>query len=205
MKPMLDNRFLRACAALGTLGATFTVALDVNQAAANTNPGPFVWGPAARLSATPAANQLGLPSTAHFTAATPFGIVRPVRRHARVDKVASAIKRMVGAGDRIAKLPYVYGGGHGSFTSAGYDCSGSVSYVLHAARLLDTPMTSGSLESYGLPGPGKHVTIYANGGHAWMTINGRRFDTIALQETGTRWSSTISSSAGYVVRHPRGF
>jgi hypothetical protein len=111
---------------------------------------------------------------------------------------------MTAGGDRIARLPYLYGGGHGSFTTSGYDCSGSVSYVLHAAGLLSVPLDSSGFESYGLPGPGKHVTVYANGGHAWMTIDGRRFDTIAFQETGTRWSSTIGSSAGYVIRHPRG-
>ena len=112
---------------------------------------------------------------------------------------------MVAAGDRIAHLPYVYGGGHGSFDASGYDCSGSVSYVLHAAGLLSTPEDSSDLESFGQSGPGRHVTIYANGGHAWMTIDGRRFDTNALQETGTRWSPVVSSSDGYVVRHPAGF
>ncbi len=111
---------------------------------------------------------------------------------------------MVAAGDRIAHTPYVYGGGHGSFDAAGYDCSGSVSYVLHAGGLLSVPEDSSGLESFGLPGPGRHVTIYANSTHAWMTIDGRRFDTIAFQETGTRWSSTVGSTAGYVVRHPAG-
>jgi hypothetical protein len=112
---------------------------------------------------------------------------------------------MIRGGDRIARLPYVYGGGHGSFTADGYDCSGSVSYVLHAGGLLTTPEDSGSLESFGQPGRGRHVTIYANAGHAWMTINGRRFDTIAFQETGTRWNRTIPPRAGYTVRHPKGF
>jgi hypothetical protein len=74
--------------------------------------------------------------------------------------------------------------------------------VLHAAGVLSTPDDSSGLEGFGAPGPGRHVTIYANSGHAWMRIDGRRFDTNALQETGTRWSPTISSSAGYVVRHP---
>jgi hypothetical protein len=114
------------------------------------------------------------------------------------------IKEMTAAANLIARLPYVYGGGHGSFSSSGYDCSGSVSFVLHAGGLLSTPADSTGLESFGDPGPGKHVTIYANSSHAWMTIDGRRFDTIALQETGTRWSSTISSESGYVVRHPHG-
>jgi cell wall-associated NlpC family hydrolase len=115
-----------------------------------------------------------------------------------------AIRLMVAAGSRIARLPYTWGGGHGSFNSTGYDCSGSVSYVLHAAGLLSTPADSSGLMSYGDPGPGRHVTIYANSGHALMSIDGRRFDTIALQETGTRWSSQLGSVAGYVVRHPHG-
>jgi hypothetical protein len=115
------------------------------------------------------------------------------------------IARMIAAGDAIAHAPYVYGGGHGSFQSSGYDCSGSVSYVLHAGGLLSSPLDSSALESYGQPGPGRHVTIYANAGHAFMVIDGRRFDTIALQETGTRWSSSIGSTSGYVVRHPAGY
>jgi hypothetical protein len=109
---------------------------------------------------------------------------------------------MIAAGDRIATRPYVYGGGHGSFNSNGYDCSGSVSYVLHAAGLLKAPMDSTELESYGRGGPGRYVSIYANSGHAWMTIQGRRFDTVAQGETGSRWSSKMASTSGYVVRHP---
>jgi peptidoglycan hydrolase-like protein with peptidoglycan-binding domain len=117
---------------------------------------------------------------------------------------SAAIARMIAAGDRIATRPYVYGGGHGSFTSSGYDCSGSVSYVLHAAGLLSSPEDSTALESFGEPGPGRYVTIYANAGHAWMTIEGRRFDTIALAEHGSRWTSIPGETSGYVVRHPAG-
>jgi hypothetical protein len=120
------------------------------------------------------------------------------------DPVVTRVRSMVAAGDRIARLPYLWGGGHGSFAAAGYDCSGSVSYVLHAAGLLSAPLDSTGFESYGLPGPGLHVTIYANAEHAWMTIDGRRFDTIAFQETGTRWSSIVTSGAAYVERHPAG-
>jgi peptidoglycan hydrolase-like protein with peptidoglycan-binding domain len=118
---------------------------------------------------------------------------------------SSKVQAMVAAGNQIATTPYVYGGGHGSFSSSGYDCSGSVSYVLHAAGLLGTPMDSSSLESYGDAGPGAHVTIYANAGHAWMTIDGRRFDTSAQSQTGgSRWSSSMAPTSGYVVRHPTG-
>jgi len=110
---------------------------------------------------------------------------------------------MIAAADHIANTPYVYGGGHGSFVSSGYDCSGSVSYVLHAGGLLSSPEDSTALESYGAPGPGQHVTIYANSGHAWMTIDGRRFDTGG--GGGSRWKSAPRSGAGFVVRHPVGY
>jgi peptidoglycan hydrolase-like protein with peptidoglycan-binding domain len=114
------------------------------------------------------------------------------------------IGAMIAAANQIATRPYVWGGGHGSFQSAGYDCSGSVSYVLHAAGLLSSPLDSTALESYGAPGPGKYVTIYANAGHAWMTINGRRFDTSAMWQSGSRWGGA-RSGAGFVVRHPPGY
>jgi peptidoglycan hydrolase-like protein with peptidoglycan-binding domain len=117
---------------------------------------------------------------------------------------SSVLARVIAAGDEIATRPYVFGGGHGSFQSSGYDCSGSVSYALHGGGLLSSPEDSTALESYGEPGPGRHITIYANSEHAWMVVDGKRFDTIAQQETGTRWSSTMMSTAGYVARHPAG-
>jgi peptidoglycan hydrolase-like protein with peptidoglycan-binding domain len=117
---------------------------------------------------------------------------------------SSVVARVISAGDEIATRPYVFGGGHGSFQSTGYDCSGSVSYALHGGGLLSSPEDSSALESYGEPGPGKYITIYANAEHAWMVVDGKRFDTIAQQETGTRWSSTMMSTAGYVARHPDG-
>jgi cell wall-associated NlpC family hydrolase len=132
------------------------------------------------------------------TAGSPSGSSSPS------GSASAEIAAMVSAGDAIATKPYVYGGGHGSFNSYGYDCSGSVSYVLHAAGLLSSPEDSSGLESYGAAGPGRYVTIYANAGHAFIVIDGRRFDTIALAETGTRWSSTLGSTGGYVVRHPVG-
>ena len=117
---------------------------------------------------------------------------------------SSVVSRVIAAGDEIATRPYVFGGGHGSFQSAGYDCSGSVSYALHGGGLLSSPEDSSALESYGEAGPGKDITIYANAEHAWMVVDGKRFDTIAQQETGTRWSSSMMSTAGYVARHPDG-
>jgi peptidoglycan hydrolase-like protein with peptidoglycan-binding domain len=120
-------------------------------------------------------------------------------------EASSIVARVIAAADEIATRPYVYGGGHGSFQSYGYDCSGSVSYALHGGGLLSSPEDSTGLESYGEAGPGRYITIYANAEHAYMTIDGRRFDTVALQEDGSRWSdSSGDDGGGFVERHPDG-
>jgi peptidoglycan hydrolase-like protein with peptidoglycan-binding domain len=115
------------------------------------------------------------------------------------------VARVIAAGEEIATRPYVYGGGHGSFQSAGYDCSGSVSYALHGGGLISSPEDSSEFEGYGAPGPGQHITIYANSEHVFMVVDGKRFDTVAQSEGGSRWSSSMASTGGYVVRHPEGF
>ncbi len=114
------------------------------------------------------------------------------------------VKRIIAAANEIAELPYKYGGGHGSFRDSGYDCSGSVSYALHGGGLLERAMPSGSFMDWGDAGPGRWVTIYANGGHMYMEVAGLRFDTSARRETGGRWTTTSRNPSGYVVRHPRG-
>jgi peptidoglycan hydrolase CwlO-like protein len=116
----------------------------------------------------------------------------------------AAVAQVIAAGNAIATLPYVYGGGHASFHADGYDCSGSVSYALAAAGLVSSPMTSGAFESWGEPGPGRWITVYANPGHVWMEVAGWRFDTVALSEGGTRWSRGGGEFSGFVVRHPPG-
>jgi peptidoglycan hydrolase-like protein with peptidoglycan-binding domain len=113
------------------------------------------------------------------------------------------VRRAIRAANRIARAPYRYGGGHRSFTDSGYDCSGSISYVLHAAGVLRRPRDSGGFMSYGRSGRGRWITIYAHGGHAFMVINGRRYDTSALSG-GSRWTSTMRSTSGFTVRHPPG-
>ena len=113
------------------------------------------------------------------------------------------VRRVIAAGNRIAHKPYRYGGGHGSFNDSGYDCSGSVSYALHGGGLLSVPKDSGEFMSYGAPGPGRHITIYANPGHVYMVVHGRRFDTSGAGG-GSRWQWEQRSSAGYTVRHPPG-
>jgi hypothetical protein len=114
------------------------------------------------------------------------------------------VRRIIAAGNRIADKPYKYGGGHGQWEDSGYDCSGSVSYALHGAGYLSAALTSGDFMSWGSPGPGRWVTIYAAPGHVYMIVNGRRFDTTGRAENGTRWQTAERSSAGYVVRHPPG-
>jgi peptidoglycan hydrolase CwlO-like protein len=116
----------------------------------------------------------------------------------------AAVAQVIAAGNAIATLPYIWGGGHGSFQSAGYDCSGSVSYALAAAGLLSSPLDSTGFESWGDPGPGRWITVYANADHAWMEVAGWRFDTVALAETGTRWAQGGGEFAGMVERHPPG-
>jgi cell wall-associated NlpC family hydrolase len=111
--------------------------------------------------------------------------------------------QVVEAANQIARTPYRWGGGHGAWRDKGYDCSGSVSFALAAAGLLSQPLDSTRFMSYGNAGPGKWITIYANAGHAWMTIAGLRFDTGGLK-SGTRWQASMRSTDGFVVRHPPG-
>src|SRR6201995_2738391 len=118
------------------------------------------------------------------------------------------VKRVIAAANHIRTTPYIWGGGHGSFVSSGYDCSGAVSYALHGGRLLSTPLVSGSLETFGEAGPGKWITIYANASHAYMVVAGLRFDTAGDESgTGPRWHATTAAAAPgrYVVRHPVGY
>jgi peptidoglycan hydrolase CwlO-like protein len=116
----------------------------------------------------------------------------------------AAVAQVIAAGNAIATLPYIYGGGHASFHADGYDCSGSVSYALAAAGLVTSPMVSGQFEDWGDPGPGRWITIYANADHVWMEVAGWRFDTVALAEDGTRWARGGGEFSGFVVRHPPG-
>jgi len=119
----------------------------------------------------------------------------------------AAVKAAIAAANSIASTPYVWGGGHGSWYSYGYDCSGAVSFALYGAGLLTTPLTSGSLESYGEPGPGDWITIYANATHTYAVIAGLRWDTAGNPEgvSGPRWHAEPPYPDGYVVRHPAGY
>ena len=115
------------------------------------------------------------------------------------------VKRVILAGNQIAKFPYRWGGGHGAWRDNGYDCSGSVSFALAGAGLLGRPLTSGDFIGFGREGVGDWITIYTNPGHVFMVVAGLRFDTSGRGgRDGTRWQQAPRSTAGFVVRHVPG-
>ncbi len=115
-----------------------------------------------------------------------------------------AVQDAIAAANSIATTPYIWGGGHGSFESEGYDCSGAVSFALHGGGFLESPLDSTGLETWGEPGPGQWITVYANAEHAWMVIAGIAFDTVG--GPGPRWHDPwVDSPEGFVARHPAGY
>ncbi|HEX3736397.1 MAG TPA: hypothetical protein VHV53_02555 [Solirubrobacterales bacterium] len=122
------------------------------------------------------------------------------------ESAPAAVKAAIAAANVIHTRPYIWGGGHARWWSPGYDCSGAVSYALHGAGLITTPMDSGEMMNWGVPGKGRWITIYANAGHAFAVIDGLRWDTAGDSEgTGPRWHPEMVSTAGYVARHPAGY
>jgi len=126
----------------------------------------------------------------------------------------AAVQAMISSANSILNTSYCVGGGHGTWNSSCYDCSGSVSFVLHGAGLLNSSEDSSGLESYGASGPGQWVTIYSDPGHAFIVIAGIAFDTADYggpnipSGTGPRWRSNplgnLADGGDYVVRHPPG-
>jgi peptidoglycan hydrolase-like protein with peptidoglycan-binding domain len=114
------------------------------------------------------------------------------------------VQAIIAAGNQIASKPYKYGGGHGKWNDSGYDCSGSVSYALHGAGLLDTALPSGDFTDWGDPGPGQWVTLYAKSSHMFMVVAGIRFDTSGRTKNNTRWQTDMRSTRGYTAVHPPG-
>jgi hypothetical protein len=118
------------------------------------------------------------------------------------------VKKAIWAGNQIRLKPYAVGGGHGKWKDSAYDCSGAVSYVLHAAGLLKVSEDSGQMESFGSKGLGQWMTVYTNPGHAFIEIAGIRLDTSREGDphpapgTGPRWRPVMDTTPGYVARHP---
>jgi cell wall-associated NlpC family hydrolase len=120
----------------------------------------------------------------------------------------TAVRQVIAAANKIRTTPYIWGGGHGRWWDSGYDCSGAVSFALHGGRLMSMPLTSGSMESWGAPGRGRWITIYANASHAYAVIAGLRWDTAGDEnESGPRWHEGLAAAAGgsFVARHPVGY
>lgn len=116
--------------------------------------------------------------------------------------IPEVVQKVIAGANEITNFPYVFGGGHGSFVDNAYDCSGSVSYALAAGGLLSTPETSGDLESWGVPGPGRYITVFANAGHTYMYVDGVLYDTAGRSGVyASRWQVGAVNNAGFVARH----
>jgi 3D (Asp-Asp-Asp) domain-containing protein len=129
-----------------------------------------------------------------------------------------AAKLGIAAANEIHTRPYPEPVAHfGSLASPwpAYDCSGAVSFVLYSAGLhSQVPDVSGTLESWGLPGPGSWITVYANSAHTWIVIAGLAFDTADYggpnipAGSGPRWRQdplgNLVDGLSYVARHPPG-
>jgi cell wall-associated NlpC family hydrolase len=165
--------------------------------------------------AVPAAPAAATPALQAAPTAPPRAAAAPIRnatlsadglRAVAPAGAPASVARAIAAANRITGRPYVYGGGHGSFDAAGYDCSGTVSYALHGAGKLDAPLASGPLAAYGDAGPGRWITVHANAGHAWVEIAGLRLDTSGAGAEGPRWRPEPEAGANgpYALRHPEG-
>jgi cell wall-associated NlpC family hydrolase len=158
------------------------------------------------------------PATSTTPAAGPVQrplLLVPGSRARYVNGVAAApmgapevVQKIIWAGNELIGLPYIFGGGHASFVSPGYDCSGTVSFALHGAGLLSTPEDSSEFERWGSHGIGRWVAVFSNPGHAYMTVAGLRLDTSAADDPsnqqGPRWRPLRTGNEGFTARHPLG-
>src|SRR4051812_47459824 len=206
--------------------ALVSVSHQVEAAPAKSQPRPETTAPdvptAAEIAADPSklppasagSNGTTVPHASHLSREEIFAHSRSGNPNAAIlltgvalapPDAPEAVKGAINNANMIIGRPYIWGGGHGSFYSHGYDCSGAVSFALFGGGLIPRPLTSSELEGWGAPGPGKWITVYANGGHAFAEIAGLRWDTVGdAQGTGPRWHLATTSSAGFVVRHPPG-
>jgi cell wall-associated NlpC family hydrolase len=165
--------------------------------------------PAGQAGGLTGGSPVGVAATAKPQLVVPGSRARYVNGLAAAPMAAPApVQQMIWSANQIIGLPYVYGGGHASFISPGYDCSGTVSFALHGATLLATPEDSSELETWGSHGIGRWVSIFSNPGHAYMTVAGMRLDTSAADDPsnqqGPRWRPLRQGNEGFTVRHPLG-
>jgi hypothetical protein len=208
---LLVARFLvPGLALLSLVGASAASAAPVGQTTSASAGAP---SPAPTLgTADTGGAGLGAPAAAPSTAAQPTvpgDVAKIIRGVGYAPSLAPIqVKKAIWAGNQIRHKPYIYAGGHGVWKDAGYDCSGSVSYVLHAAGLLKVSMDSSEFEGWGRRGIGHWITVYTNPGHAFVEIAGIRFDTSAEDDpnpppgTGPRWRPLMTGTGGFMARHP---
>lgn len=194
-------------AALAAVAATFLVAAPLASAKALPGGVSARSGIAAEIPESTETPETETGETEYETGTAPKARLVGSRAIAPANAPAM-VKRVIAAANHIRTTPYIWGGGHGRWQDSGYDCSGAVSYALHGGKLLTSPLTSGSFETFGEAGPGRWITIYANASHAYMVVAGLRFDTAGdLNESGPRWHPTVAAAAtgSYVARHPIGY
>jgi hypothetical protein len=164
---------------------------------------------AGQTSSTTTTAEPGAPAGTSTPAPTGLATILPSGKATIPAGAPFSVKRAIQAANRIHKKTYIWGGGHRAFKAKGYDCSGAVSYVLHAAGVLSSPLVSGQLAFWGVPGPGSWITVFANKTHTYMYVAGLRYDTSPRGESvdqgrGPRWRYTLRTGTGFAVRHYAG-
>ena len=185
------------------------LALAVPADAATGGAQPKTGFDASMLSGGATVDPAALPTAAPATSTPATTIARATRRVAIAPAGApEVVQRAIARANAIIGRPYVWGGGHRSFTSRGYDCSGAVSYLLNGGGLLDSPLDSSSFMRWGQGGEGRWITVYTNPGHAFVEIAGLRLDTSSADDPsgrrGPQWRPVRRSHAGFRARHPAG-
>jgi hypothetical protein len=200
---------LRSLIALLAL-AGLLAALPAGASAAESGGFSTRSGYEAELPGTGITGEAEAPATGEAPAPAPTGATATLVNGRAIAPAGAppAVRKVIAAANKIRTRPYIWGGGHGQWWDRGYDCSGAVSFALHGARLMGSPLTSGSMETFGSPGPGRWITIYANASHAYAVIAGLRWDTAGDESgTGPRWHEGTAAAAGgtFVARHPSGY
>jgi hypothetical protein len=165
--------------------------------------------PSGQLSSATGGSPVGVTADTKPQLLVPGSLARYVNGLAAAPMSAPAsVQQVIWASNEIIGLPYVFGGGHASFDSPGYDCSGTVSFALHGGSLLSTPEDSSEFMAFGSHGAGRWISIFGNSGHAYMDVAGLRLDTSAADDPsnqqGPRWRPLRTENGGYTIRHPLG-
>jgi cell wall-associated NlpC family hydrolase len=197
--------------AVGPTGSSGPVGPTGASGATGTTTAGGASAPGAPTGATGSSGPTGPTGSTGPTGPTTSGPVAKILANGLAEAPAGAplaVRQAIAAANQLIGQPYVYGGGHKSFISHGYDCSGAVSYALHGGGLLASPLDSGSLEQWGSAGRGSWITVFTNAGHAYVDIAGIRFDTSRAGDPngkdGPRWRPLLASNAGFIARHPAG-